>query len=192
MMFSEPVMSFRDFFFIRADINASSLDEMKGKRVAMIKDFVKTSLVREKFPDIQVLEFETAGEAIDSVLEGEAELLFDTYLTIQLNLQKDNINNIVPFKSARDLGTFPVHMATRTDLPHLNSILKKSLAAMNNGRKQAIIEKWIILNDVLSLNAEEKAWIKANPKIAVGGMIDWPPYDYADEKGRHAGISEDY
>jgi len=41
------------------------------------------------------------------------------------------------------------------------------------------------------LSAEEKAWIKDNPMVRVGGELDWKPFDFVDNKGNYTGISKD-
>ncbi|GAB6140735.1 transporter substrate-binding domain-containing protein [Methylosoma difficile] len=47
------------------------------------------------------------------------------------------------------------------------------------------------INAVPSLSPEELAWIKDHPVIRYGGEQDWPPYDFADNKGQHDGLSKD-
>ena len=44
----------------------------------------------------------------------------------------------------------------------------------------------------LRLTAEERAWLAENPKILVGGEVDWAPFDFVDKSGKHAGITNDY
>ncbi len=42
----------------------------------------------------------------------------------------------------------------------------------------------------LSLTAEERAWIKANPRLNVANEMDWPPFDFAED-GEPKGYSID-
>ena len=43
----------------------------------------------------------------------------------------------------------------------------------------------------LDLSPEEKAFIKAHPKIVVGGEIDWPPMDFVEDDV-YQGVAKDY
>ncbi len=43
----------------------------------------------------------------------------------------------------------------------------------------------------LTLTAEERAWITQNPSITLGSDYAWPPYDFVNKQGQHAGISAD-
>lgn len=42
-----------------------------------------------------------------------------------------------------------------------------------------------------ALTAQEQAWLKAHPVIRMGVDPNWPPIDFIDEKGEHAGLSAD-
>ncbi len=43
----------------------------------------------------------------------------------------------------------------------------------------------------LTLTLEEQQWIAQNPTITLGSDYAWPPYDFIDQQGQHAGISAD-
>jgi len=42
---------------------------------------------------------------------------------------------------------------------------------------------------LIELTSEERAWIKQHPSVRVASEIDWPPFEYRDEQGRHKGIA---
>ena len=42
------------------------------------------------------------------------------------------------------------------------------------------------------LTAEERAWLNAHPVLRYGYDIDWAPVEFADDQGRHRGMSADY
>ncbi len=43
----------------------------------------------------------------------------------------------------------------------------------------------------LALTTEEQQWLAENPSIVLGSDYAWPPYDFVNEQGQHAGISAD-
>jgi signal transduction histidine kinase/ABC-type amino acid transport substrate-binding protein/DNA-binding response OmpR family regulator/HPt (histidine-containing phosphotransfer) domain-containing protein len=45
---------------------------------------------------------------------------------------------------------------------------------------------------VVSLTADERAWLKQHPVIEIGVDGNWPPIDFTDHRGRHSGITADY
>ena len=42
------------------------------------------------------------------------------------------------------------------------------------------------------LSPSEVLWIEQNPIVNVGGSKDWTPFNFADDSGKHQGISNDY
>ena len=42
------------------------------------------------------------------------------------------------------------------------------------------------------LSPSEILWIEQNPIVNVGGSKDWTPFNFADDSGKHQGISNDY
>lgn len=39
---------------------------------------------------------------------------------------------------------------------------------------------------------DELQWIKDNPRVTFGSDYKWPPFDFADSNGQHAGLSSEY
>ncbi len=44
----------------------------------------------------------------------------------------------------------------------------------------------------VTLTAAEKNWIKQHPHVSVGGLSDWPPFDFVDRNGKYSGMANDY
>jgi len=48
------------------------------------------------------------------------------------------------------------------------------------------------INSTILLTPSEKLWVTENPNIKVGGSPDWTPFNFADDNGKHKGLSNDY
>ncbi len=44
----------------------------------------------------------------------------------------------------------------------------------------------------IQLSAEEQTWMINHPHVSVGGLADWPPFDFVDHNGKHSGLAHDY
>lgn len=185
-----------DYFFIRNDLHASSLADLDGKRVAIPTNYAYAEQLAKVFPKITVVNVDTLTAAIEAVLENRADLLYDTYATLNYALKKQGINTIIPFRSAREIDSHPLHIISRKDQPELAAILQKALKSISNEEKQAIYERWIGFESqtdksVLALSLEQQSWLAEHPVINLGSESDWPPYEFTDQNGRFQGLSAD-
>lgn len=194
---SAPYFEVLDFFFIRDDVNAKTLNDLNGMRVAIPKSYAHIQFLQKHFPELHVVQVDTFSEAVDAVLEKRAELLYDTYGSLIYTIEKKGINTIVPFKSTSYLGKKHIHIATRKQLPELASIIQKGLNSISENEQRAIYKKWLgngVARGIhsLKLTPEEKQWISQHAIVHYGAERDWPPYDFLNDRGQHDGISHDY
>ncbi len=195
--YSKPYFEALDYFFIRDDVSALTLEDLNGKRVAIPDQYAHGDLLEKYYPGIIIVTVPTFSDAVDAVLEGRAEILFDTYAAISYALKREGISTIVAFKSARDLGVNPLHIVTHKDAVELSSIVQKGLDAITEGEYQNIYYRWLgparrVVGETIELTPLEKSWLKNNPVVSVGGSPDWTPFNFADETGEYKGIAHDY
>lgn len=193
MQFSRAYHETLDYFFIRDDLNPDSLQTLAGLRVAVPKDDAHIQLIETHFPELELVEVDTLGNAIDAVLEGRADLLFETYAVMVYALDKQAITTIQPWRSTRELGSRYIHMATRKTDPILASIIQKGLDAITISEKRVIHERWFKQRSTnvspgLTLSQSDKDWLAANPSIRFGGDPNWLPYEAFDSDGNYIGI----
>lgn len=201
--FSPPYFEALDYFFIHQDVSADTFEDLDGKRLAMPKGYAHREIIEAHFPDIILVDAETFGDAIDMVLEREADILFDTYGALIYTLEIEGISTIKPFKSTRHLGKNPIHFATSKAHPLLASIIKKGLDAISEAERRAIYNKWFQTSgtsapktnseqgNLLALTDDEKAWLKQHPVINVAGDYAWAPFEFRNEQGLHDGLGHD-
>ncbi len=194
-LYSPPFFEVLDYFFIRNDIDAKSIDDLNGFRVAIPKSFAHKKQIEKYFPKIKVINVNGFGEAIDAVLEGRAELLFSTYAILKYALEKEGIDSIVPFRSVRkEIGISSVHIVSRNNAPELASIIKKGLSVISEKEKRDIYLRWLgedNLQKPLVLTGEERLWLNEHREIKWGIESSWPPYEFVDKFSVPQGFSID-
>lgn len=195
--FSTAYFEMVDYFFIRDDLNISSLQDLNGKRAAIPDGYAQVESIKKNFPKIQTLKVANIKAAIDAVLEGRADVLYDSYAILSHTLKKEAINSIIPFKSSRNIGLNSVHFMTRKDTPELTSIIQKGLDSISEQEKEGIHNKWLGVDNRPEINTfhirpEEQRWLDAHRIIRFTGDPNWLPYEAFDKQGNYIGIVADH
>ena len=195
--FSSPYLHALDYFFIRDDLDVTTLESLNGKRLAIPEGYANIGRLKKHFPNIKILTVSTFNEAIEAVIENRADMLFDAYPTVSYVLKSLAINSIIPFKPSHKLGSSSLHIITRKGAPELTSIIQKGLNAITKEEQRTIYNRWMSPPPTLKkkhaqLTQAEQKWLASHPLVSVGGSPDWTPFNFANGKGRYSGIANDY
>lgn len=196
LIFSEAYLDTIDFFFIRDDLEANKISDLNGYKVAIPKGSSYEQFFQKNHPQIGVITTDTLTDAIVSVLEGKAEILYDSYTSLTYTLKQQGINSIIPFKASIGFSSKQLHMASSRGNHELIGILNKALASIMPKEKNEILDKWSTINSKIDLQTlftpKELQWIEDNPVVYFGADQQWPPFEFTDANGQHRGMSADY
>jgi PAS domain S-box-containing protein len=115
--------------------------DLKGKRVAVVKDYGYVAPFRRQFPNLDYVVVETVREGLMRLSTGEVDVFLSatstaSYLMSELGLT--NLSVIGTTGLSLDLG-----FGVRKDMPVLVGILNKALASITEEEKFTIRQKWI-------------------------------------------------
>ena len=195
MQFTQPYFEMLDYFFVRDDLNVTTIKDLDGKRVAIPKGYAHETILKKEFPHIKIVTVDTFSEAVEAVLENRADILFDTYAALSYVLKKDSISSIIPFKAYRGQNVVKLHMAVQKGNPTLSSIIDKGLSNITEEEKTSIYNRWISIkkdDTQVTLTSEEKEWLEQNPTAIFAGNRDRLPYIAINEQNNYIGIVADY
>ena len=195
MEFSKPYLEILDYFYVRDDLNVTTLEDLNGKRVAIPKGYAHADAIKKEFPKIKVVTVATFSESVDAVLENRADMLFDTQIALSYKLQQDGIRNIIPFKSYREHGLMKLYMSSYKGNTALISIINKALDSVTKEEKNTIYNRWVTHNIVeqdtsIHFTKEEKDWMREHP-VMTYSEINWKPMSII-ENGTMKGIMNEY
>ena len=201
LLFSDEYHRSLDYFFTRNDISFEPSSPFEGKKLALVKDYAVEPVIRRTYPNLQIISTESIESAINMVLEGKADLIYDSYTTIQYSLKKRAISNFIPYKVIKNAPIYPMKMATTKENPELISIINKGIASISLNEKNTLLKKWGIssvltspqkrASSELELTPEQIAWIKSHPIIKVATDTEWFPFDFVNKNNEHNGLSHD-
>lgn len=172
--------------FVTAENHSTttSLKEMQGWRIAVIKDTIRVDLIKEIVDDVQLVEVETIEEGYKKIIEGSADAMFDDMVVLNHLIQKYLFANLnISFLYyAGELGESRI--AFRKDQPIWTEVFNKAIQSISSQERLAIQKKWmenidkVAFAQKIELSAEEVTWLKQNPLVKVYADPSYAPYNF--------------
>ncbi|MCB1886065.1 MAG: transporter substrate-binding domain-containing protein [Rhodocyclaceae bacterium] len=194
--YSPAYLETANHFFVRENLDLRRIEDLNGHRAAIPRGYAQIDELRARHPEIGIVEVDDLEAAIRTVMEGRAEILFDSHAVLSHALRHRGIFTIVPFRAAPGMRSHPIHMITRSDEPLLASIITKALGSISPEERAAIRQRWIgsqrdpAGGTALPLTPEERNWLDAHPDIRID-YGHFPPWELAGRDGTPQGITID-
>ncbi len=175
----------------------SSLEQLFGKTVALPKGFFYEEILKRDFPRIKLYLVKNVAESMKAVVFGKADAALGELAVFNYLMERDMLTGLTLSGEVKLGGVnySELQIAVRKDSPVLASILLKAMDAVDPEEIKKLRQRWISVaakvspNRKLLLTTAEKAWIKSNPVVKMAALRDWPPFDFQDDLGRHAGVA---
>jgi len=166
ILFTQLYIHSPRFIFTRDDAPfISSIENLFGQKVAVIKDYVTHRYLVDNYPDINLMVFATNEEALRAVSSGEAFAYIGDLISTPAVINEFGLKNL---KAACPSG-LPDHdqaMGIRNDWPELRDILSKALEAIPADEKAAIRNRWTTVRiEHGTRPGEVRKWI-----LIIGGI----------------------
>ncbi len=181
----------------RPEAPYDNLEQLFGKTVALPKGFFYEEILKRDFPRIKLHLVKNVAESMKAVIFGKADAALGEMAVFNYLMEREMMTGLALSGEVKLGGSnfSELQIATRKDQPVLASILLKAMDAVDPEEIKKLRQRWISVATKVSpnpkplLTAEENAWIKDNPVVKMAALKDWPPFDFQDGAGRHAGIA---
>jgi len=118
-----------------------SIDHIKNKKIALIKDYGYASKIRRKYSDIEFVTVNDIQDGLISVSTGRVDALLCTLALCSYTIAELGINNVkITGKTEFDTK---LAFGVQKNLPELLSILNKAIKEIGPGQQQVILDNWI-------------------------------------------------
>nr|WP_321266725.1 diguanylate cyclase [uncultured Sulfurimonas sp.] len=124
-----------DEFFI------DNMSNVIKKKIGAIKGYAYSEILKERYPDINLVEVQSLEDGLEKVRNGELFGLVGTLATIGYYIQKDYIGELKIAGKFDD--TWELGVGTRSDEPILKEIFDKAINQISDKKHQEILNKWI-------------------------------------------------
>jgi PAS domain S-box-containing protein len=142
ILFTKPYISTPMFIFIRDDAEfVASVENLSGKTVAVIKDYVVHTDLAKNYPDINLLTCKNNEDALKAVSSGKAFAFIGGLLSTPAMINEFGLKNLKAVAPS-SLQVYSIAMGTRNDWPELRDIINRAIGAIPPDEKAAIINKW--------------------------------------------------
>ena len=171
------------------------LAQLEGKTAGVERGFFLESVLKERYPDIEVTLFENTSDALDAVSKGRIDAYVGNRAVALYIMEHELIANLVVHGKIEETASVNA-IGVRRDWPELRDILQKALDSLDKNEESAIFRTEINFYEEyrgrITLTPQEKAWITAHPVLSLGYDADWPPIEYVNKEGRYAGMSSEF
>ncbi|MEA1989804.1 MAG: transporter substrate-binding domain-containing protein, partial [Pseudomonadota bacterium] len=142
--FTKPYLEFPMVLMARENVSyVASLSRLNNKKVAVGKGWFTEELLKNNYPEIQLVSVHGLKEGLISVLEGKADYYYGNLAAINYMLKKERLTGLKVVATTNEKMVFT--MGVNKDNPVLFSILQKTLNVMPEDEKNRIYNKWIQL-----------------------------------------------
>lgn len=144
MNFTTPYLSFP--LVLATQLNVPFMDNVKylqNKKVAIVTGYAFNEIIREKYPNIQVVDVKNIEEGLQKVVNGELFGFIGTLASVGYMFQKEFIGELKiagKFDETWELG-----IGVRNDEPLLLDIFQKAIEHLTPQLKQDILNKHIAI-----------------------------------------------
>jgi len=141
--FSNAYLTIRHYLYTLENKKFNRIEDLFGKRVAVPKGFAQATILRQKYPQIDLYEAGNSLACIDAVMTKKADALIENTALLSYYIKHQKIKGI---KAAfpPNLGVNRLYMATTGEHRVLRDIVQKSLNAISLEEKEEIEKKWLI------------------------------------------------
>jgi len=116
------------------------LEEIKGSKIVIIKDYGYTSEILKTYPDINFIEVNNIQEGLEGVSQGRYDAMLATMALASYTMAEMGIHNV------KIVGKTPITMEltlfVSKEQPYLHAILNKALKSISIAESQHILQRW--------------------------------------------------
>ncbi|MDZ7819695.1 MAG: transporter substrate-binding domain-containing protein [Aliarcobacter sp.] len=168
-----------------------NMDDLSGKKVAVVKDWNTTKLLKENYKKINVIEFETLDEVFQSVKNNECDATIQSSLVANyfINNEYSNSLKILTKVNIKNINN-KLYIGVRKDFPHLVQIINKAINNISEEELELINNKWLNNKKDISFSQEEINFINNNI-INIAFTDNWAPINFV-ENNKAYGLGYDF
>lgn len=168
-----------------------SLEDLRGKRVAVEASYSTESYLRRHFPDVELHMVENTLDALMAVSQKSADAYVGNSASVSY-LQRAHVLTSIRSTGVARLKNNELRIGVRKDFPELVSILDKYLASFTDQARAEMVERYADMLPSIPYTEKELTWMEAHPVIKAAYLARHAPVSSVDDQGFCVGLAADY
>jgi PAS domain S-box-containing protein len=153
--FSEPVMMIRDYLYINdSNVKVRGFEDLEGKKIAIVKGYLAEKLIKDQYPEIEVVTTKNLLESTTLLINKEVTALLDAQLFVS-RIQEESALSGLKSISVNEMPAQSLHFLIHKNLPELSSIITKLQSAKRDINLKSIVSKYILADSVSEQGIDE-------------------------------------
>lgn len=149
LRFTRPYLANPFVLVVPLRAKTLTLDQMAGKRLALVRGNVLREFLLEQFPRVQLVAAQNAADAMAMVAAGTADAAINPLISARYMISRQYRDTL---QVTSTVGTLPAHvaLATNRDALALHSILDKALLSITPEEMDELTNRWrseVVIDD---------------------------------------------
>ncbi len=177
------------------------IDDIEGKRIALLEGSLTTQAVRLRYPMIEIVEYKETTRMLEAVAASEVDAMVSDFKIVNTMLQKQGF---LQLKIAGRLEAFNIvsslSFAIRSDTPVLKAMIDDALQEITEEEMNHLKQRWLkpsvgdkstTKKESLMFSRTQKEYLQEKKRLTMCVPPDLPPFVIIEE-GKLSGIVGDY
>lgn len=181
-------------FVTEKTTDIQSLEDLKGRRVALLMGFSFNDYVSTKYPSISIKNYTSTTEALRALVLGEVDAYIEEHSVANYSIATEFITGVkeVAFEKLTNQNKQKLYMGVPKEDTLLLSILNKAMRAVSHHELTTLRRDWLFATKEsgITLSESEKQWIREHPVVTVSNEYHWPPFNFI-QNDKPSGFSID-
>ena len=168
-----------------------NIDDLAGKKLAMVKGWNSTERLKENYPKINIIEFNTVDEVFKSLENNISDATIQNSLIANYYINKSYYNSLKIVTKVNINNFDPkLYMGVSKDLEVLPEILNKAINKVSLIELETLDKKWFNSEKSIVFSKEEQEFIDKKT-INIAFTDNWAPINFV-EKNKYYGLGYDF
>ena len=169
-------------------------DNLAGKRIAMVSDYLPASTIEKAYPQAILQRYPSILDALGAVAFGRDDLYLGDFISASY-LINTHFHNVLQLAGPTGLDANPFAFALNRRNTQLKQLVDKALLAIPMEQRLSMELRWsagradMAAQSPVSLSAGEQQWLAQHPVVRVGAIDDFAPLTFFDAEGRFSGLT---